>query len=87
MCRKPVLKRLVVPALLAVLALVITFILAPVMGVLPRIGLAVAAFLGAASLLPLLGRNPLRTPLATWGMVVAHFGIAVALAGMASNAA
>ena len=23
-----------------------------------------------------IGRNPLRTPLATWGMVVAHFGIA-----------
>ena len=27
------------------------------------------------------------TPLATWGMVVAHFGIAVALVGMAANAA
>jgi cytochrome c-type biogenesis protein CcmF len=37
--------------------------------------------------LPLVSRNPLRAPLATWGMVVAHFGIAVALAGMAANAA
>src|SRR4029453_12018760 len=54
---------------------------------LPRSGFTVAAFLAAASILPLIGRNPLRTPLATWGMVVAHFGIAVALAGMAANAA
>ena len=54
---------------------------------LPRLGLTVAAYLAAASILPLIGRNPLRAPLATWGMVVAHFGIAVALAGMAANAA
>ena len=45
------------------------------------------AILAVASILPLVGRNPLRAPLATWGMVLAHFGIAVALAGMASNAA
>ena len=56
------------------------------MRILPRLGLTVAAFLAVASVLPLVGRNLLRTPLATWGMVVAHFGIAVALAGMAANA-
>jgi cytochrome c-type biogenesis protein CcmF len=84
---RPVLKRLTVPALLGVTALVITFILSPHIGILPRLGLTVAAYLAAASILPLIGRNPLRTPLATWGMVVAHFGIAVALAGMAANAA
>jgi cytochrome c-type biogenesis protein CcmF len=67
--------------------LVITFIVARGMGILPRLGLTVAAFLAAASILPLIGRNPLRAPLATWGMVVAHFGIAVSLAGMAANAA
>jgi cytochrome c-type biogenesis protein CcmF len=67
--------------------LVITFIVARGMGILPRLGLTVAAFLAVASLLPLIGRNPLRAPLATWGMVVAHFGIAVSLAGMAANAA
>ena len=39
------------------------------------------------SVLPLLGRNPWRTPLFTWGMVVAHLGIAVSLAGMACDAA
>jgi cytochrome c-type biogenesis protein CcmF len=57
------------------------------MSILPRLGITVAAFLAAASVLPLSGRNPLRAPLASWGMVIAHFGIAVALAGIAANAA
>jgi len=85
--RRPVLKQLRIPALIAATALAITIILAPGIGILPRLGLVVAAFLAAAGILPLVGRNPLRAPLATWGMVVAHFGIAVALAGMAANAA
>jgi len=85
--RRPVFKQLVVPGLLGVTALVITLILSPDIGILPRLGLAIAAFLAAASILPLVGRNPLRAPLATWGMVIAHLGIAVAIAGMAANAA
>ncbi|HEX6740837.1 MAG TPA: cytochrome c-type biogenesis CcmF C-terminal domain-containing protein, partial [Sphingomicrobium sp.] len=85
--RRPVLKRLAVPALLGATALVISLIVAPRIGLLPRAGLTVAAYLAAASILPLVGRNPLRAPLATWGMVVAHAGIAVGLAGMAANAA
>ena len=85
--RRPVFRLLRAPALLGVGAMVATLVLAPGIGMLPRLALAIAAFLAAASILPLLGRNPLRTPLATWGMVVAHFGIAVALAGMAANAA
>src|SRR4051812_31726635 len=85
--RRPVFGQLKLPALLAVSALVVTIILAPSIGILPRLGFTVAAFLAGASILPLAGRNPLRTPLATWGMVVAHFGIAVALTGMAANAA
>jgi cytochrome c-type biogenesis protein CcmF len=84
---RPVFKNLTVPALLGVTALVITFIVAPDIGILPRLGLTVAAYLTGASILPLIGRNPLRAPLATWGMVFAHFGIAVALTGMAMNAA
>ncbi|MES2327724.1 MAG: heme lyase CcmF/NrfE family subunit [Pseudomonadota bacterium] len=85
--RRPVLGQLKIPALLAAGALVITIILAPGINILPRLGFTVAAFLAPASILPLTGRNPLRTPIATWGMVVAHFGIAVALTGMAANAA
>lgn len=85
--RRPVLKQLTIPGLLATTALAISFIVAPAMGVLPRLGLPVATFLAAASVLPLMGRNPFRAPLATWGMVIAHFGIAVALVGMAMNSA
>ena len=81
------LRRLVVPGLLGVTALIITILLAPNLAILPRLGLAVAACLAAAAPLPLVGRNPLRAPLATWGMVVSHFGLAVALAGMAANGA
>jgi cytochrome c-type biogenesis protein CcmF len=84
---RPVFRKLTVPALLAAAALLVTFMLAPSIGVRPRLGLTVAAFLASASILPLVGRNPLRAPLATWGMVVAHFGVAVALAGMAANSA
>ena len=85
--RRPVLKHLRVPALVGATALTITVILWPSIGILPRLGLGVGAFLAGAGILPLVGRNPLRAPLATWGMVVAHVGIAVALAGMAANGA
>ncbi len=85
--RRPVFRQLRIPALLGATALVITIMVAPGIGILPRLGLVVAAYLAAASVLPLIGRNPLRTPVATWGMVAAHFGIAVALTGIAMNAA
>jgi cytochrome c-type biogenesis protein CcmF len=85
--RRPVFRLLTIPALLGITALAITVILSRDIAVLPRLGFAVAAFLAAAAILPLVGRNPLRAPLATWGMVGAHFGIAVALVGMAANAA
>ncbi len=55
--------------------------------ILPLLGLALAVMLGVASFLPLRGRNLRRLPLAVWGMVIAHFGIAVALFGMASETA
>jgi cytochrome c-type biogenesis protein CcmF len=55
--------------------------------ILPFLGLALALGLAIASLLPLRGRDLRRTPLPIWGMVVAHFGIAVALFGMASESA
>lgn len=54
---------------------------------LPLIGLSLAGALAVASLFPLRGRRLRRVPLATWGMVTAHFGIAVALFGMASESA
>jgi cytochrome c-type biogenesis protein CcmF len=54
---------------------------------LPLLGLGLAAALGVAAFLPLRGRKFARVPVATWGMVIAHFGVAVALFGMASEGA
>ena len=60
-------------------------VVAGAQGILPIIGLALAGGLAVASFLPLRGRNLRRLPIAVWGMVIAHFGIAVALFGMASE--
>jgi cytochrome c-type biogenesis protein CcmF len=49
------------------------------------LGLALAAGLAVAALFPLLGRNLLRTPLTIWGMVIAHFGIAISVVGMSAE--
>ena len=56
-------------------------------GLLPLAGLSVAAGLAVASVAPLWKRDLRRTPLFTYGMVVAHLGIAVSVAGMASDSA
>ncbi|MEO1730074.1 MAG: heme lyase CcmF/NrfE family subunit [Pseudomonadota bacterium] len=54
---------------------------------LPVLGLALAGALAVAALLPLKGRKLTRVPTATWGMVLAHFGVAVSLFGMACEGA
>ncbi|HEY0413544.1 MAG TPA: heme lyase CcmF/NrfE family subunit [Allosphingosinicella sp.] len=80
-------RRLLVPVAVGIVALAGVVILVPGLAILPFLGLVLAFGVGAASLVPLWGRNLRRTPLFTWGMVVSHLGIAVSLAGMASNAA
>jgi cytochrome c-type biogenesis protein CcmF len=85
--RKPFGKRLLIPAMAVVVALIIAFLVAPEASLLAKAGLAIAAGLIPASIMPLIGRNPLRTPLPTWGMVIAHLGIAVSIIGMASDSA
>jgi cytochrome c-type biogenesis protein CcmF len=54
---------------------------------LPLLGMALAAGLAVASVLPLVGRDLRRTPLPVFGMVLAHFGVAVSLFGMGSESA
>ncbi|HEX8643485.1 MAG TPA: heme lyase CcmF/NrfE family subunit [Allosphingosinicella sp.] len=81
------LRRLALPLLLSAGALLAIVLLAPGIRILPLLGLVLAAGVGAASLAPLWKRNLRRTPLFVWGMVVAHFGIAVSLAGMACESA
>ena len=75
----------IVTALIVTAAVLVS--LASSIGILPLLGLAIAAGLAIASFMPFRGRKLSRVPIATWGMVVAHFGIAVALFGMASESA
>jgi cytochrome c-type biogenesis protein CcmF len=76
------LKRLTIPALFGVTAFVVLLIAVPQDGLLAKLGFGFAVGLFPASLLPLLGRKLRRTPLTTYGMVLAHFGVATAVAGM-----
>jgi cytochrome c-type biogenesis protein CcmF len=77
--------QLTIPALLALGAAV----WAAMQGIalLPLIGIALAAGLIVASLLPLRGRNLRTVKLPLWGMVVAHFGVGIALLGMGADSA
>ncbi len=83
--QRPVLKKLALPGLFAATALAIAFFAIPQASLLSRFGLALAAGLIPATLIPLMGRNPFRTPLTTWGMAVAHLGAAISIAGIAAD--
>jgi cytochrome c-type biogenesis protein CcmF len=83
----PILPRLAPGLVVAIAVLAASFILAPGIGLLPRLGLAIGSGLLPASLLPLFGRSLKRTPLAVWGMALAHLGVAVAILGVASDSA
>ena len=58
---------------------------APEIGIFPLLGIALSIALAVAAWLPLKGRKLLRTPLPIFGMVIAHFGIAVSVFGMAAE--
>jgi len=54
---------------------------------LPLLGMTMAAGVAVASFLPLRGRSLRRLPLPVWGMAISHFGMAVALFGVAADSA
>ncbi len=81
------LRRVAIPAAALVIALMALLLLATGIGILPLLGLVFAGGTAVASVAPLWKRDLRRTPLFTYGMVVAHLGIALALAGMASDSA
>jgi cytochrome c-type biogenesis protein CcmF len=80
-------KRLGLALLAGAAALALLLILAGPIGVLPLLGLSAAALIAVASVAPLWKRNLKRTPLFTFGMVMAHLGCAVSVAGMACDSA
>ena len=79
--------RYAIPVLVSAATLLLVVTLAPGVGILPLLGMALAPGAAVASLAPLWKRNLRRTPLFTWGMVVAHLGVAVSLSGMAISTA
>ena len=86
--RPQLLLRRVAPALaVGVVALGLVVLYAGPIGPLPLLGLAAAGLVAAASVAPLWKRNLRRTPLFTYGMVLAHLGCAVGVAGMACDSA
>jgi cytochrome c-type biogenesis protein CcmF len=86
--RKAGLDRIARPAMIlggGGVLLAVVLILATDIGLLPLIGLVLAAILAVGSFAPLRGRKLSRTPFNIWGMVLAHFGVAVALFGIAAD--
>lgn len=78
--------RRVAPAIIVTLvALVAVKLAVPSIQILSLLGLGLAAGLALASVAPLWRRNLRRAPLFLWGMVIAHLGVAVSLAGMACD--
>jgi cytochrome c-type biogenesis protein CcmF len=81
------LKRIALALIAGVAALLALLLFGGTIGVLPLLGLAAAAVVAVASLAPLWKRKLHRTPLFTYGMVLAHLGCAVSVAGMACDSA
>jgi cytochrome c-type biogenesis protein CcmF len=79
--------RIALPLLVSAVSLLVLILFVPGIRLLPLLGLTLAPGIAAASLAPLWRRNLRRTPLFIYGMVIAHLGIAVSLAGMASESA
>ncbi len=84
---RALLDRVALPLLIAAAALLLVAAFGGTIGVLPMLGLIFAAGVAAASVAPLWKRKLARAPLFTYGMVLAHLGCAVSIAGMASDSA
>jgi cytochrome c-type biogenesis protein CcmF len=80
-------KRVLVPTAAAGGAFALIFTLSGGEHFVPVLGIAFAVGLGVASVVPVVRRNMRRTPLHVWGMVIAHLGVAVSIAGMAADTA
>ena len=76
---------LIGPAAILVCGGLAAWKMAPDTRLFPLLGIALSLALAVAAWLPLRGRKLLRTPLPIFGMVIAHFGIAVSVFGMAAE--
>ncbi len=86
------LRRLRVPLAGAALAAAASLALAPPAPALAHVGVALAVLLGLSAVVELAGRaggigRALRLPRAAWGAAIAHFGMAVMVAGIVGSSA
>ncbi|WP_448661058.1 heme lyase CcmF/NrfE family subunit [Sphingomonas sp. CJ20] len=79
--------KLLIPAAGAGIAFALLFAFTGTAHLMSALAIALAVGLAIASVVPLARRNLRRTPLHIWGMVIAHLGVAVSIAGMAADTA
>ncbi|RYD55588.1 MAG: heme lyase CcmF/NrfE family subunit [Sphingomonadales bacterium] len=79
--------KLVAPVGAAGLGFAVLVVMSPDASLMALAGIAFAIGLAVASILPLTRRKLRRTPLHVYGMVVAHLGVAVSVAGMGADSA
>jgi cytochrome c-type biogenesis protein CcmF len=77
----------VIAALVAGIAALLAAWLGAGIALLPVLGMGLAAAVAVASFMPLAGRSLRRLPLPVWGMVISHFGMGLALFGVAADSA
>lgn len=75
------------PALLALALVAYAVAVWNIRAAFSLIGFGLAGWLAAATLGILWGRLPWRTPRATWGMALAHLGVAITLFGITASGA
>ncbi|MDF7774318.1 heme lyase CcmF/NrfE family subunit [Sphingomonas sp. AOB5] len=80
-------QQMLLPAAACATVAAMLLIVAPGIDLFSMLGLVAAGGLAVASVVPLWKRNLRRTPMHIWGMVIAHVGVAVSIAGMASDSA
>jgi cytochrome c-type biogenesis protein CcmF len=84
---RTLLKRTIMPMVLGIIIIAAVAITSPEITILSLLGIAVSLIVIVASIAPLWKRNLRRTPLFTFGMVIAHLGVGVALLGMSVDSA
>lgn len=80
-------RRLALPAVVAAAAALIGLALFDARAAMTILGLGLAAWAAVGSIAVLFGRKLRRVPASTWGMVIAHVGVAVSLLGITVSGA
>ncbi len=78
-------KKVITSSITAIVFIIIMAVVLPDTPIFSMLAIALSIGLAIASFMPLMGRKLRRTPLPIYGMVIAHFGIAICAFGMAAE--